>query len=195
MGRKKVEVEPLRIFDNRASGASYVLVMGERGGRREFPIIVGTAEAQSLITQVHNLMPQRPTTHMLFSAVLEALGVSLLRALIYKVERGVFYSYIYLKVNETILRVDSRISDAVIMALRMNAPIFIYEEILDSELLKTGMGSADPVGSTAPEQDDQLQEDTVTLLTDALQRAVAAEDYELAARLRDQLTQQKKKLT
>ena len=63
-----------------------------------------------------------------------------MRILIYKVDNGVFYSYLYMKAEETILRIDARTSDAVALALRMNAPIFVYEDILEAECLKTVEG-------------------------------------------------------
>ena len=66
-----------------------------------------------------------------------------MRILIYKVDNGVFYSYLYMKAEETILRIDARTSDAVALALRMNAPIFVYEEILETECLKTGESTTD----------------------------------------------------
>lgn len=86
---------------------------------------------------MRGITPPRPLTHTLFASVLKALGANLLRILIYKVENGIFYSYLYMKTEETILRIDARTSDAIALALRMNAPIFIYDDILETECLKT----------------------------------------------------------
>ena len=91
-----------------------------------------------------------------------------------------------MKSEETILRVDARTSDAVALALRMNAPIFVYEDILETECLKT---EGDITAGNVPAQD--APEDTLDALKAALQKAVEEEDYERAALLRDQINQRK----
>ena len=98
----------------------------------------GFLDEQAMVIEMKGIVPPRPMTHNLFASVLEVLGVKLMRILIYKVDNGVFYSYLYMKAEETILRIDARTSDAVALALRMNAPIFVFEEILETECLKTG---------------------------------------------------------
>lgn len=75
-----------------------------------------------------------------------------------------------MKAEETILRIDARTSDAVALALRMNAPIFVYEDILEAECLKTAEGSTDPMGGSEPDKDELLQEDTIGILKTALQK-------------------------
>jgi len=99
-----------------------------------------------------------------------------------------------MKAEETILRIDARTSDAVALALRMNAPIFVYEDILEAECLKTVEGSIDPMEGSEPDKDELLQEDTIGILKTALQKAVDEEDYERAAQLRDQINQLKNNL-
>ena len=177
MNKKKIELQVLNISNSQAQVGAYALVLGEAGGERQLPIIV----------------PPRPLTHNLFASVLEVLGVKLMRILIYKVDNGVFYSYLYMKAEETILRIDARTSDAVALALRMNAPIFVYEEILETECLKTGESTTDPMGGSEPDKDELLQEDTIGILKTALQKAIE-EDYERAAQIRDQINQLKNNL-
>lgn len=116
--------------------------------------------------------------------------------LIYRVDNGVFYSYIYLKADDAIIRMDARTSDAVAMALRMKAPIFIYEEILEAEQLKTGKenetGSVAPMGENpSPHDDEFFHGDTMEMLQKALQEAIANENYERAAHIRDEITKRK----
>ena len=168
--------------------------LGEVGGERQLPIIIGATEAQAMVIEMKGIVPPRPLTHNLFASVLEVLGVKLMRILIYKVDNGVFYSYLYMKAEETILRIDARTSDAVALALRMNAPIFVYEDILEAECLKTVEGSIDPMEGSEPDKDELLQEDTIGILKTALQKAVDEEDYERAAQLRDQINQLKNNL-
>ena len=183
MNKKKIELQVLNISNSQAQAGAYALVLGEVGGKRQLPIIIGATEAQAMVIEMKGIVPPRPLTHNLFASVLEVLGVKLMRILIYKVDNGVFYSYLYMKAEETILRIDARTSDAVALALRMNAPIFVYEDILEAECLKTAEGST-----------ELLQEDTIGILKTALQKAIEEEDYERAAQIRDQINQLKNNL-
>jgi bifunctional DNase/RNase len=186
MNKKKIELQVLNISNSQAQAGAYALVLGEVDGKRQLPVIIGASEAQSMVIELKGIVPPRPLTHNLFASVLEVLGVKLMRVLIYKVDNGVFYSYLYMKSEETILRVDARTSDAVALALRMNAPIFVYEDILETECLKT---EGDITAGNVPAQD--APEDTLDALKAALQKAVEEEDYERAALLRDQINQRK----
>lgn len=195
MNRKKIELQVLNISNSQAQAGAYALVLGEAGGERQLPIIIGATEAQAMVIEMKGIVPPRPLTHNLFASVLEVLGVKLMRVLIYKVDNGVFYSYLYMKAEETILRIDARTSDAVALALRMNAPIFVYEDILETECLKTGESSTGSVvGGNDPDKEELLQEDTADILKAALQKAIEEEDYERAAQLRDQINQLKNNL-
>lgn len=184
MNRKKIELQILNITNSQAQAGAYAMVLGEVDGSRQLPIIIGAAEAQSMVLELKGINPPRPLTHTLFASVLDSLGVKMLRALIYKADNGVFYSYIYMRMEETILRVDARTSDAVALALRMGAPILIYESILEAECLKDGVadGEGTPKGYSSREQ-------TLEQLKAALQDAVKEEDYERAAQLRDIINQ------
>ena len=170
MNKKKIELQVLNISNSQAQAGAYALVLGEAGGERQLPIIIGATEAQAMVIEMKGIVPPRPLTHNLFASVLEVLGVKLMRVLIYKVDNGVFYSYLYMKAEETILRIDARTSDAVALALRMNAPIFVYEEILETECLKTGESTTDPMGGSEPDKDELLQEDTIGILKTACRK-------------------------
>lgn len=193
MNKKKIELQVLNISNSQAQVGAYALVLGEVNGERQLPVIIGASEAQAMVIEMKGIVPPRPLTHNLFASVLEVLGVKLMRILIYKVNNGVFYSYLYMKADETILRIDARTSDAVALALRMDAPIFIYEEILQSECLKQGKKPINPPEDSENAKGSFQQEDTLDMLKAALQKAVEEEDYERAALLRDQISQQKNK--
>ncbi|ADV43508.1 bifunctional nuclease family protein [Bacteroides helcogenes] len=189
MNKKKIELQVLNISNSQAQAGAYALMLGEVDGERQLPVIIGASEAQAMVIELKGIVPPRPLTHNLFASVLEILGVKLMRVLIYKVDNGVFYSYLYMKEDETILRIDARTSDAVALALRMNAPIFIYEDILEAERIKTEESSDSENKETGRE--NLLKKDTLDLLKEALQKAVEEENYERAALLRDQINQQK----
>lgn len=190
MDKKKVELQVLNISNSQAQVGAYAMVLGEVDGERQLPVIIGASEAQAMVIELKGIIPPRPLTHNLFASVLEVLHVKLMRVLIYKVDNGVFYSYIYLKADETIMRIDSRTSDAVALAVRMNAPIFIFEEILETERLKTEERTANDLNNGLP-KGEIMRESPLGILKAALEKAVKDEDYERAAQLRDQINNRK----
>ena len=186
----KIELQVLNITNSQAQVGAYAMLLGEVGGERQLPIIIGPAEAQSTALCLKGVKTPRPLTHELFTTCLNALGSAVLRALIYKAKEGIFYSYIYLRKEEEIVRIDARTSDAVALAVRADAPIYIYESILDRECLRINPGEI----SDTDEDDDGPVIESVTgmSLKDALQEAIDKEDYEQAAWIRDQIRQQQK---
>ena len=153
------------------------------------PIIIGAVEAQAIIMELKGIVPPRPLTHTLFSSVLEALGVQLLRVLIYKVDNGVFYSYLFLRSEETIFRVDSRTSDAIVLAMRMAAPIYIYEDLLNTAAIQMNDMEYSEHGANFHPDTNQQHEPSLASLQNALEKAVEKENYEQAAILRDKIKQ------
>lgn len=189
----KVELQVLNITNSQAQVGAYAMLLGEVGGERQLPIIIGPAEAQSTALCLKGVKTPRPLTHELFTTCLNALGSAVLRALIYKAKEGVFYSYIYLRKEEEIVRIDARTSDAVAMAVRADAPIYIYESILDRECLRIKPGEISDTDDDADEKPDVEQKAMpAASLEEELTKAVRDENYELAARLRDQIQQQQK---
>lgn len=181
--RKKVQLQILNISSSQVQAGTYAMFLGEVDGERYLPVIIGAAEAQAMVIELKGVIPTRPLTHNLFASVLEVLQVKLVQVLIYKADNGIFYSYLYMKTDETILRIDSRTSDAVALAIRMNAPIFIYEDILEKECIKTEENATESGTKSIP-KDEQLPLD---ILKTALQKAIEKEDYERAAQLRDEI--------
>lgn len=189
MNKKKVELQVLNISNSQAQAGAYALLLGELDGERQLPVIIGASEAQAMLIELKGIIPPRPLTHNLFASVLEVLGVKLLRVLLYKVDNGIFYTYLYMKSDETVLRIDSRTSDAIALALRMKAPIFIYEEILEAERLKIEVEATESIRKSG--KSVLSPGDTLEQLRIALQKAVEKEDYERAAQLRDLIDQHK----
>lgn len=188
MNKKKIELQVLNITSSQEQAGAFAMVMGEVNGPRKLPVIIGAAEAQAIIIEMKGIIPPRPLTHNLFASVLEVLGVVLMRILIYRAENGVFYTYLYMKADETVLRIDSRTSDAVALAIRMNAPIYIYEEILEAERMKTEDGI--PFEDSAYPAGNSDKEEVLENLRAELRKAIEEENYERAAQLRDIINQQ-----
>lgn len=182
MNKNKVELQVLSVSYSQEQAGAYALLLGEVNGPRKMPVIIGTAEAQAILLEIRGIRSPRPLTHELFASVLGVLGAHLLRVLIYKVENGLFYSYLYLQSGNNIIRVDSRTSDAVAMAMRMQCPILVYEDILDAERMKT-----DEEEEEERKPDAKDRKTTIGSMQKELDKAIEQEDYEKAAALRDMI--------
>lgn len=186
----KIRLQVVNISNSHAQIGAYAMLLREVDGERQLPIIIGPAEAQSTALYLKGIKTPRPLTHDLFITSLAVLGVTLLRILIYKAKEGIFFSYIYLKKGDEIIRIDSRTSDAVALAVRADCPILIYESILDQECIHM---SEEGGMRKNPMDDDDLEEETgatgsTTLsLEEELDQAIKDENYELAAQIRDQI--------
>ncbi len=180
---QKVELVVMEVSESQEQVGAYAVLLGEVNGKRKLPIIIGSAEAQSTVVSMTHTRTPRPLTHDLFASTLTALNVKLLRVLIYGVSEGVFYTYIYLRSGNEIVRIDSRTSDAIALAVRLKAPIMINESVLDQECIKSAVDLGFPDVVCAPRR----SEDSVEELQKRLDKAVSEENYELAASLRDEI--------
>lgn len=193
---KKVELQVINITNSQAQIGAFAMLLGEVDGERQLPIIIGPAEAQATALYLKGVKTPRPLTHDLFTTSLTVLGASLIRVLIYKATDGIFYSYIYLKKDEEIIRIDARTSDAVALAVRADCPILIYESLLEQECLR--MSAEKRNRSEETEDDEESEEEhsssapTSLSLEEALQQAIKDENYELAAQIRDQINSRNK---
>ena len=185
---KKVELQVINITNSQAQVGAFAMLLGEVDGERQLPIIMNfLAEAQLLALYLKGVKTPRPLTHDLFITSLTILGTSLIRVLIYKAKDGIFYSYIYLKKDEEIIRIDARTSDAIALAVRADCPILIYESILEQECLH--MSSEERTRSEETDNDEEAEEEhdlpgaTSRTLEEALEQAIKDENYELAARM------------
>lgn len=190
---KKVELQVVNISNSQAQVGAYALLLGEVNGKRQIPIIIGPAEAQATALCLKGVKAPRPLTHDLFYSCLNVLDTALIRVVIYKASEGVFYSYIYLRKETEIIRIDSRTSDAVALAVRADCPIFIYESILERECMRLGDEDGDEDEDNTEEEDDNADSESIhhIPLEEKLNQAIKEENYELAARLRDEIQRQK----
>ena len=179
MKRNKIELRVLNLSFSQEESGAYALLLGEMDGERQLAVIIGTTEAQAILLELRGIRSPRPLSHQLFASVIEALNVRLLRVLIYKVEKGLFYSYLFLQAENSIIRVDARTSDAIAIAMYLQSPIFIYEDLLEREKLN--------LENKKTQSDDTLakEQPPIETIKKALEDAVEAEDYEKAALLRD----------
>lgn len=190
-------------YSQTQSGA-YALVLSEVDGERTLPIIIGAFEAQSIaIALEKEIQPPRPLTHDLFKTFAERFNIIVKQVIIHKLVDGVFYSSLICEHDKIEEIIDARTSDAIALATRFNAPIFTFENILnkagiilksndESKLTKSNFKMedlvADVIEDTSTFKNEPLEE-----LHKQLDQAVANEDYELAAKLRDEISKREKK--
>ncbi len=143
-----IEVQVARIGVE-ASSQAYVVMLQEKDGERVLPIWIGKPEAEAIAAHVNSVPHDRPMTHDLAASLIAGLGALLRRVQVVRVVKGTFHGELHLTRAGTPIVVDARPSDAIAIAVRLNAPIFVAEQLFDDED-DTGLPPAQPV------DDDQL---------------------------------------
>jgi len=191
----RVKLRVMGLTFSQTQTGSYALVLAEESGKKRIPIMIGAFEAQAIALHLEELKPPRPLTHDLFLSFSRAYNVDLKEVLINKLEEGIFYSeLVFFHQNETV-RIDSRTSDAVALALRFKCPIFTTQEILD----KAGIILEDKVideqggEDDLPDLEDDLDAKPLSELEALLAQAIANEDYESASQIRDELNRRQER--
>lgn len=194
---KKIKLEILGLSPSQSQTGTFALVLGEELGNRRLPIIIGVFEAQAIAVQIENIVPNRPMTHDLFKSFAEALNYTLKEIIISDLKEGVFYAKIVCQDGLKEVEVDSRPSDAIAIGLRFNVPIYTSEAILaEAGIVSSSLSEEEneendefvkesirPKGSFT----EQLQEMQNDELQKLLEDALAREDYEQAAKIRDEM--------
>ena len=185
-------------YSQTQSGA-YALVLSEVDGERTIPIIIGAFEAQSIaIALEKEIKPPRPLTHDLFKSFADRFNIIVKQVIIHKLVDGVFYSSLICECDKIEEIIDARTSDAIALATRFNAPIFTFENILekagiilkikdDTKLVQSKFKMEDLVEDVV-EETTTYKNESLKELKNKLEKAVANEDYELAAKIRDEIS-------
>lgn len=174
-------------------GNAFALVLKELDGNRRLPIIIGAFEAQAIAFELEGIVPPRPMTHDLIKIILESLGSQLNEIYIDELEEGTFHAKMIM--DDGAIKVDCRPSDAIAVAVRMNVPIFVNSEILEEAGIITGENEENegPVNYVKPvEEYPKRTEKTsgnrkLDVLQSQLDKAIKEENYEAAAKLRDEI--------
>ncbi len=196
---------------SQTQNGAYALILNEVDGDRKLPIVIGAFEAQSIaIALEKEIKPPRPLTHDLFKNFSDRFQIFIKQVIIHKLVDGVFYSSIICERDKVEEIIDARTSDAIALALRFDAPIFTYKNILDKAgiFLKFSNKEEEENDDDSIVVDEILQEgETVEIESGAasqgyreltleelhkeLDKAVASEDYEKAAKIRDEISKRK----
>ena len=191
---------------SQTQNGAYALILNEVDGDRKLPIVIGAFEAQSIaIALEKEIKPPRPLTHDLFKNFAERFEIVVKQVIIHKLVDGVFYSSIICERDKIEEIIDARTSDAIALALRFNAPIFTYKNILDKAgiYMKTNLmddenspkemdESLSNINTFGVEDDvvmgNTYSKNSLTELAELLENAVEKEDYREAAKIRDEIS-------
>ena len=192
-----IELEILGLSSNHSQSGSFTLILGEVEGRRRLPIVIGMFEAQAIAIDIEKIIPNRPMTHDLFKAFSSNFGFAIEHILISDMREGVFYAKIVCQSATKRVEIDARPSDAIAIAVRFDSPIYcangvmveaaieFSEEDEKKEQESTSKGSS-PAGGKK-KSDTSLKDFSLDKLNQMLDKAINSEDYEKAARLRDEI--------
>jgi len=197
----KLQVDILGLSTSPHTNGAYALILYEVEGKRKLPIIIGGFEAQAIALKLENIKPPRPFTHDLFKHIADAFNLHVNEVYIDELHNETFYAKVICEMGGEVHEIDARPSDAIAIAVRFNAPIFVSEEIMN----EAGIVEEQPKeGEAAPEEEEEEgvskqpepeQASDETLVDDLnrkLEDAINREDYEEAARLRDELSRMKR---
>jgi uncharacterized protein len=185
----KVLVDILGLSTSPASGGAYALILREVNGNRRLPIIIGAAEAQSIALEMEGIKPPRPLTHDLMKNIIGAFGGDLTDIIIDDLRDGTFYA----KLNIDSQQIDSRPSDAIALAVRYGAHIFVASAVMDEasfvpeEEDEEQQPEAQPGMTPKPKPAPKAKPSQLEQLHAQLKEAIEKENYEKAASLRDQI--------
>ena len=202
MSVKKIKLEILGLSSSQSQTGSFALVLGETDGKRRLPIIIGMFEAQAIAIEIEKIIPNRPMTHDLFKSFANTFHFHVEEIVISDLKEGVFFAKIICTDGLKKTELDARPSDAIAIGIRFDAPIFTYENILaeagivltdeeedeEKEKTETKPDTKVKAKKDVPKKGDDFKNYSVEKLKELLKDAINKEDYERAAKLRDELS-------
>jgi bifunctional DNase/RNase len=200
---KKIKLEISGLSYSQTQSGAYALVLGESGGKRRLPIIIGGFEAQAIAIELEKMAPTRPLTHDLFKTFAESFSIKINEVIIYNLVEGIFYAKLICQQDgANDIEVDARTSDAIALAVRFKCPVYTYEFILSSAGIliddEPGTESDTSLAANAAttavvsaEGGDELSRKSKEELKDLLRTAIEDEAYERAGKIRDELEKRK----
>jgi len=196
---EKIQVDILGLSSSPSAGGAYALLLKESFGLRRLPIIIGSFEAQSIALEIEGIKPPRPLTHDLMKNLVDDLGGSVVEIFIDELRDNTFYAKVILEVSTLTNTIDARPSDAIALAVRTGCQIFVAEEVMRAASFVPTSEDVDESEESFEIASDfeskqypkQSSETKVASLQDQLREALEKEDYERAAKLRDEINRLK----
>jgi bifunctional DNase/RNase len=193
---RKLQVDILGLSTSPHTNGAYALILYELEGKRKLPIIIGGFEAQAIALKLENIKPPRPFTHDLFKNIADAFHLHVNEIIIDELHNETFYAKVICEVNGEVHEIDARPSDAIAIAVRFHAPLFVTEEIMNEAGIREEQKEEGEVDvERDPEEIVGGIPTTDTLLEElqaSLSEAIINENYEEAARIRDEISRLKK---
>ncbi|MFN4111745.1 MAG: bifunctional nuclease domain-containing protein [Ignavibacteria bacterium] len=205
----KVRVEIAGLHQTPTGSGAYALILREVNGTRNLPIIIGAFEAQAIAMELEGIKPPRPLTHDLTKNIIESLGASLVEIIIDELRDNTFYAKLILDISSMSQEIDARPSDAIALSVRFKCPIFASETVMREASFEVEPEET-PKWQISEEEEDEDEdefppkrqkpekppfyknkESRIAQLQAQLKEAIEKEEYEKAAKIRDEL----KKLT
>jgi uncharacterized protein len=186
---QKIQCEILGLSSSPSTGGAYAILLKEVNGNRRLPIIIGAFEAQAIALEIEGIKPPRPLTHDLLKNLIDNLSATVMEIMIDELRENTFYAKIILEVSALTNEIDARPSDAIALAVRCQAPIFVSETVMETAAFVPS-DEADPEKETSYPEEEQIpktKEAKLASLQNKLREALEAEEYELAAKLRDDI--------
>ncbi len=189
----KIKLDIAGLSYSQTQSGAYALVLAESGGKRQLPIIIGGFEAQAIAIELEKMTPTRPLTHDLFKNFAQAFSIEVKEVVIYNLVEGIFYSKLICEKDGMTTEIDARTSDAIAIGVRFNCPIYTFESILSSAgiLMDETQQKEDDFSLDEEEQvstEGALNTLSVEELENQLNEALENEDYEMASKIRDEIS-------
>jgi bifunctional DNase/RNase len=192
---KLIELEILGLSSNHSQSGSFTLILGEVNGSRRLPIVIGMFEAQAIALEIEKIIPNRPMTHDLFKSFANGFNYEIDRIIITDMKEGVYYAKIKCKSDQIEAEIDSRPSDAIAIAIRFGAPVYCTEKAMsEGEVDNFEFDSSEeksspkkPTQKFVTKKEPSLKDFSLDKLNQMLEKAINNEDYERAARIRDEI--------
>ncbi len=191
MSSGKIKMEILGLSSSQSQSGSFALVLGEVGGNRRLPIIIGMFEAQAIAIEIEKIIPNRPMTHDLFRSFSDQFEVQVQEIVISDLKEGVFFARIVCDYDGKTVEIDARPSDAIAIGLRFAVDIYAFENILT----EAGIVLSDLEEEETPQvkesekagKNTKIEDLAIDQLKEQLKKSINNEDYERAAKIRDEL--------
>jgi uncharacterized protein len=184
----KIQCEILGLSSSPSTGGAYAILLKEMHGSRRLPIIIGAFEAQAIALEIEGIKPPRPLTHDLLKSFLDNVGATITEVLIDELRENTFYAKIILEMSTLTNEIDARPSDAIALAVRAQSPIFVAESVMDAAAFIPSEEN-DKVTKKTSESEPlpNTKEAKIAALQTKLREAIESEEYERAAKLRDDI--------
>lgn len=195
----KIKLEILGLSSSQSDVGHFALVLAEADGNRRLPIIIDGYQARAIALELEKIKPNRPMTHDLFVSIARTFGIELKEVVITELREGIFYARLTFEFEGEQYEIDSRTSDAVAIGVRFDVPIYTTEAVLSVAGIEVKDSESDEADDFFPGEDEgeslespedaieETEQDRLDTLRTEMNNAIHDEDYERAARLRDEI--------